>query len=176
MVKTINSFDEIIITKNKSLILCDIDDTILRFSYNINHFYNNAKLLYPEVSDNELVNRAERDFYIHRILNKPFHTDLNGFNNLCKRIKDMNGELIFVTARSYSSEEITKKHFKSLGVDYNKFKIHYVSSKISKGDYIKKNINLEGCKEIIFIDDLDYNLKNVKKILPQIKCYKFVYK
>jgi predicted phosphatase len=88
----------------------------------------------------------------------------------------MNGELIFITARTHSAEGTTKKHFKSICVDYNKFKVHYLSNVIEKGNYIKKNIKLEGSEEIIFIDDQKYNLDNVKKILPQIKCYKFVYK
>ena len=175
MTKIIYSFDEIIIAKNNPLILCDIDDTILRFNYNLVHFYNEAKILYPKASDNELFNRANNDFYIYRILNRPFHTDLDGFNNLCERTQQVNGELMFITARSHFAEDTTKKQFKTIGIDYNKFKIHYLSNTISKGDYIKKNINLEGREEIIFIDDQDYNLDNVKNILPQIKCYKFVY-
>ena len=176
MTKTITSFNEIVIAKNKPLILCDIDETLLRFNYNLQHFYIQAKLIYPKASNNELLNRAKNDFYLYRILNNPIHTDFNGFNNLCRRIEEMNGELIFITARSYGAEDTTKKHFKTLGIDYNKFKIHYLSNAIEKGNYIKKNIKLEGSEEIIFIDDQKYNLDNVKKILPQIKCYKFVYK
>jgi predicted secreted acid phosphatase len=174
MAKIIYSFNEIITTKEKPLVLCDIDDTILRFNYNIKHFYNEAKLLYPKASNNELVNRAEHNFYIHRNLNKPFHTDLDGFNDLCKRVQEMNGDIMFITARSHGAEDATKKHFKTIGVEYNKFKVHYLSNTTDKGDYVKKNINLQDREEIIFIDDQDYNLDNIQKVLPQIKCFKFV--
>ena len=176
MTNTINFFDEVIIEKEKPLILCDIDDTLLKYTYRFEHFFNETKMIYSTALYDELFCRAENDYYLYRILNDPEHTDMNGFNNLCKRIKEKNGDIMFITARSYGAVNTTERHFKILNLKYDDFTIHYTSSKITKGEYITKNIDISGREEIIFIDDQEQNLQSVKKLLPQIKCYKFVYK
>jgi hypothetical protein len=99
-------------------------------------------------------------------------TDYHGFNRLVERVKSLGGELQFLTARSQSGHLYTQFHFHQIGVDYNKFKVHYTNAG-PKGDYIKHNIPLTGFGEVIFIDDLDNFIHSVKSNHPRIQCYKF---
>jgi acid phosphatase class B len=174
MAKIIHSFDDVVITRVKPLIICDIDDTVLAYDYNYQHFYTQAKIMSPEASPEEILQHAEDDYYLHRIINRPFHTDYEGFMRMSKKVEELNGEIIFVTARSAGSIEITTKHFNQIQLDYNSYKVHYTSYPvISKGEYIKKYIDMREKGEVIFIDDQDFNLFNVKAMNPFIKCYKF---
>jgi hypothetical protein len=174
--KTISSFNDIVLTKQKPLVLCDIDETILRYKYTYENFYQQMKLFSPTLSETEIKQNTEDDYYLYRILNNPSHTDSDGFTKMLERIEQLNGELMFVTARSLGSEKITKNHFKCIDIDYNKYKIHY-SYVVNKGEYIKKYINnMDEYGEIIFIDDQEQILKNVRYFNPQITCYKFKYK
>jgi hypothetical protein len=128
------------------------------------------------LSETELRQNVEDDFYYYRVTSNPLHTDHDGFNNMIKKIEDLHGELMFVTARSIISDKTTRKHFKCINIDYNKYKIHY-SYVVNKGEYIKKHINtMDEYGEIIFIDDQDQALKSVKYFNPQITCYKFEFK
>ena len=51
--------------------------------------------------------------------------------------------------------------------------IYYTDNKITKGDFIKQNIDTSLWKDIIFIDDFIFNLDSVSHIFPKSKCYKF---
>ena len=160
----IDSFDQIQINPN-TLIICDIDETLLYF---------------PEPITNSFKDSLEsRDIeYWNKIFIKPLHTDIEGFGRLLLRLAMYNGGLCFLTARPGHNEniEFTRDNFASLKLSYEAFKVYY-SWLVPKGEFIKQQINLTGYKDIIFIDDMDYNLKNVNFYFgEQIKCYKFVYK
>jgi hypothetical protein len=102
----------------------------------------------------------------------PKHTDYDGFNRLVRRVKQLGGEIQFLTARDGQYHYITKLHFNHIGIDSDLFKINYTNAG-PKGEYIKKNINLLGYGEVLFIDDRDSFLMSVKTHHPQIICYKF---
>lgn len=172
----IHSFQDVVITKEKPFIICDIDDTVLAYNYNYEYFYNQAKIISPEASLQEIYQHAEDDYYLHRIINKPFHTDYEGFMRMSQKVKELNGEIIFVTARHTCSIENTIKHFNEIKLDYHSYQVHYTSYPItSKGEYIQKYIDMRGKGEVIFIDDQDFNLISVKKKNPHITCYKFIF-
>jgi len=173
---TINTFNNIVFTKNKPLVLCDIDDTILIYNKTIKDFYNEQKLILPTASFEELFHLANDEYYLYRMYNNPFHTDKEGLNALLNKITEFNGELIFITSRSIGAKEMTKKHFNILNINYKKYRVHYLSNLIKKGEYIQKNINLKDRGEIFFIDNLKSNIENVKLLNPDIKCYRFSYK
>lgn len=175
MLKFINTFNDIALTKENPLVLCDIDETILTYKYDIIDFFNRHKLISPDAPFEEIKQYALDDYYIYRILNNPSHTDQKGFKTLLEQIEKLNGEIIFITARSIGSTEMTKKHFKILNIDYKKYKIHYLSNLIQKGEFIKKNICMKENQEVIFIDDMGDNIENVKLLNPNIKCYQFIY-
>jgi hypothetical protein len=99
-------------------------------------------------------------------------TDYHGFMRLVQRVRDLGGELKFLTARSKMGEYYTRIHFNQIGIDYNQFKVHYTNAG-PKGKYILENIPLRGYNEVIFIDDNDGFIHSVKSHHPEIQCYKF---
>jgi len=102
----------------------------------------------------------------------PTHTYYEGFVSMIKTINEMNCKLMFLTERHSNSDSCTRGHLKQIGVHPEDFEIHYSGSSMTKGEYIKGHINLEGLEDVIFIDDYDSFIKSVKDLHPQIKCYK----
>ena len=157
--KTIKTFNDIEITNKKTLIICDIDNTILYHDVEIGKFINILKK--DGFYGNELISLAHEMMNMHCIIFPPSHTDSEGFRGLKSKL---NGKIIFLTARSKISENFTKKQFQQVGLKYEDYDIHYTDNKISKGEFIKLNIDTSIWEEIIFIDDY---------IIPESKCYKF---
>jgi hypothetical protein len=151
--QNIETFDRIRLSKFNPLVLCDIDDTLLTMD-----------TVYQLDPTKPVPLKIE---YV------PTHTDYHGFNRLVYRVKQMGGELQFLTARDKEFHAFTRSNFDTIGVDYDSFKIHYTNAN-PKGEYIKKNIDLSKYGEVIFIDDRELFLENVKRHHPQIICYKFV--
>lgn len=174
MIKTISSFNEVELKNDlKYLILCDIDGTILHFpdrNRMCRDILTELCLDDEEEYETELANLKR--IYICAI--PPTPTDYEGFVNMLKKINNSNSTLMFLTARGVESEKMTKKHLQQIRVSPDGFEIHYTGSKISKGEYIKKNIDLSNWENIIFIDDYDSYIKSVMDLHPQIVCYKFV--
>lgn len=178
MAKIIHSFNEIQLTNNlKTLVLCDIDETVLYYP-GCNIY---CELLIKEFCpdgkddpnyDNELIDLKNT----YRTINKPSHTDYEGFVSMIEKINEIDGELMFLTARGSGFHNGTKKHLKQIGVNQENFKIHYTGAKISKGEYIKRYIDLTKWEQIIFIDDYDTYLQSVMELYPEIICYKFIAK
>jgi hypothetical protein len=176
MINIINSFDQIKLKRN-SLVLSDIDETILRFDpidgnwwrrqfdfhYQINKDYNAADT-YASEKWIEIVT-----------IHKPSHTDSIGFFRLIERIKRSDSCLEFVTARNTKLIPYTQKHFEDLNLNYMDWVVHHLSGK-SKGQYIQSNFKLNEYDHVIFIDDLDNNLQSVldNVIHPSLSVYKFI--
>jgi hypothetical protein len=117
---------------------------------------------------------------MYYVMFAPVMTDDNGFHNLLNRIEKSNSEIMFLTARENNEKNVkfTRKNFTDIGLDYDKYSIHYTdNNSISKGEYIKKNIiikeNKDKYREIIFIDDYESYIKTVNDVLPNVICYKF---
>ena len=176
--KIINTFDDVELTKEKPLIICDIDNTILHHGVKIDHFIKMIKEDKRIFFFNEqtILQQAQTLLNYHCCIVKAEHTDEEGFNKLLNNIKLLNGNIIFLTSRTSLYNQYTKKHFNDIGLNYNDYKVHYTNNTISKGDYIKNNINTSQWNEGIFIDDLDFNLISVFNYRSDIKCYKFVIK
>ena len=175
----VNSFHSIYIME-KSLILCDIDDTVLRYQYNLDYFMKKCKdnLIrtnnYIDTCDIKII--AECEFDEHREDTEPLHTDKSGFDSMIEKITQTNSELIFITARGIKSKEKTLKQLEKIGIDPNKFPIHFIlDHKIPKSEYIKNHIDLSTHTNIYFIDDQLNNVKNVKITFPNFNCYYFKY-
>jgi hypothetical protein len=173
----INSFSQIYLS-SKTLIICDIDDTLLYFP-NIHPFsYDNLMKYYISLNNDETKAHEMTINYINWLykISTPFHTDMYGFYDILNRLNNFpQSNICFLTARSgnYENREFTKNNFTSIGLDYYKFDVHY-SSNIPKGEYIKNNINISNYDNIIFIDDKEFNIQNVNLYFgSRIKCYKF---
>ena len=178
MLKIISSFHEVELTKDeKYLILCDIDETILHFPDCDRKCKEIINVL--AISDKEY----QHDFNLLRILyrntNPPTHTDYDGFVSMLQKINETNSKLFFLTARGIESDNLTRSHLQQIGISLNDFEIHYTAAQITKGEYIKKYIDLSEWKNVIFIDDCISNIQSVLDLEldldlhPQIVCYKF---
>ena len=115
--------------KQNSLILSDIDNTILRYQHNLDYFIEKSCREIVYITDNfneEDINiLAECDYKDHRDFTEPFYTDKEGFDNILKKISETNYNLIFITARSNKSREKTKNQLEKIGIDINNYPIHF---------------------------------------------------
>lgn len=173
--KQIHTFYSVDISQN-SLVLCDIDDTVLVFPKYSDTFYKEAYDYYTSIGYNENLTKKliKNDWELYSSFKKPSITDKDGFFNLLDKIEKTKSKLCFVTARSNSSEQKTINELTHVNIDCNKMPIYYTNATM-KGNYIKQNINLLDYEHIIFIDDNDMHLENVKKEIPFITCYKFIH-
>jgi hypothetical protein len=198
----ITTFKSVSITKQKPLVLCDIDDTVIGYDKDIDHFYDNLKMYIEKkkssksgpshifsnilnnnnnnnnalfsMTDEEMRTTAYNMFDDYRRSHKPKHCDYSGFVDLLKRVHELGGELQFLTARHKHSTPYTRLQFDLIGLKYDDYRVHYTGNMISKGDYITRYFNLNHFGEVVFIDDLDSYIKSVVILCPSIQCYKFV--
>ncbi len=160
--KIIESFSEVELNTSHTLILCDIDETILKYD-EINDLWwkktiehHMTKLNSYEESDHLAL--GEWLYYIHN--NKPCATDYNGFIELIDKISTNNNELLLLTARNYNLDHITHEHLEHVGINICKNNILFTNG-YSKGEYIKQYIDISKYNSIIFIDD---NIKHLKSV------------
>jgi hypothetical protein len=175
MTEKIVSFDQVELTKDKTLILCDIDDTIFHYP-NRDEICNNIfKEFYSDLELSVDECRKELNYLrgMYKILKDPEHTDYVGFVSLLKRLDSQNGKLVLLTARDEGCNDITKADIETIGLNSNDFEIYYTSNRISKGEYIKKNIDISEWDDVIFIDDNQVNIQSVLYFFPAIRCYMF---
>lgn len=150
---TINTFNKIPLTKN-SLVLCDIDDTLITTkTICLKHKTNTTK---PNIK-----------------LVVPAYIDKNGFTNLLQRLEATDSKLYFITSRNESSIDFTTNQFKLLNIDINTYPILYCGTS-HKSNIVKQFIHTNSYDSIIFIDDLMYNLRNMKKEFgDKVSCFLF---
>lgn len=174
-IKPIHTFYSVDISHN-SLVLCDIDDTVLAIPKCPKSFYDEGYDYYINIGYNETTAKklVLSDWDLYRFLKKPSITDKEGFFHLLARIEKSNSKLCFVTARSDCYHDKTLKDLKKINIDTDKFEIYYTNAGL-KGEYIKQNINLLDYENIVFIDDDYGHLENVRKEMPYIACYKFIH-
>lgn len=174
-IKVISSFNQVELSRNKKLlVLCDIDGTLLHFPDCDRFCKEFVKEICPSGKDDPQYDKElEQLKNMYYRVKPPTHTDYDGFVSMIKRINEIEGKLMFLTARHSESDSWTRRQLKQIGINPEDFEIHYSGSSITKGEYIKRHINLDGKEDVIFIDDYDSFIKSVKDLHPQIKCYKF---
>lgn len=184
--KVVSTFDDIPITKKNTLVLCDIDETVLTPAISFKQVYNNElnrlldlhRVIGVNPSTQSLIEEAHKNavnqYFTNMNTYMPIHTDMEGFEDFLVRIENMNSTLMFITARTTQMRQRTEDQLAHLGIDHQKYKIQY-SGDIPKGEFIKTHIQLNPYSDVLFIDDKDEFIKSVNSIHPQIKCYKFVY-
>ena len=172
----INTFNQIHITSPNTLVICDIDKTLLYWNKEPEDFYSmviDDDYEY-KLSPEEIYKEATSFLNMYTHYFPPIPTDLIGWNNLENQIIETESKLIFLTARTKSiSETWTEKNFKDIGLDYNKYQIYYTDNILSKGDYINQYIDLTPHTDVIFIDDMNFQLDSVYNLDQEIKCYQF---
>ena len=171
----INTFDDVILFSENTLVICDIDDTILHYPDCMEKCMQKLQKMYPNMTYDFYLRSLENLIYQYKYDETPVHTDPDGFNNLLNRIKKTNGNLIFLTARTKSYEEKTVEHFDNIGLVYDEYEVHYTDNIITKGQYIEKYLmdHIQKANQVIFIDDYDIYIQSVLDVFPRIKCYHF---
>lgn len=176
MYKTISKFSQVELSGQKTLVICDIDKTLLYWEpKDPADFYPMLKEDFPELTQEEIHKEAlEWVETYYRIKGKPIPTDLDGFVGMVNKIKHLtDSKLIFLTARNESTSKYTEKNFKDIGLNYTDYQVHYTNNTISKGEFIKSKIDLTGYDQVIFIDDYESYIQTVNDLVPHIVCYKF---
>lgn len=177
----IRSFRDIPLTYEKrTLIICDIDDTLLKWEKTLQTFYNQSLVLFSTSGHTGDRLHVLAKTYAVQLYNTyrqkilPTATDGPGFTDLMQRIMLIPGsEIIFLTARS-DCNDITRQDFANIGLRYDQFKVYYTANNISKGEYIQQKINVAAFDHVIFIDDLMENILSVNRFCPTIECYRFL--
>jgi hypothetical protein len=184
-IKTIHSFLEVTLTKPKTLILCDIDDTILGYDKNFNYFYQQlkntpslelfSKMAPYELNDIELRQKADMQYLLYRQKHIPVHCDYIGFMDMVNKVKQTGGDVMFLTARNIWSSTITRNQLRQIGLNYDDYVVYYTGGNVNKGYYIITHIDLDKYNDVIFIDDLEQNIEAVTFLCPTVRCYQFHY-
>lgn len=178
IIKLIRSFDDIKLKPN-TLILSDIDETILKFDQvNQTWWKNNFNSHYLVHNDYAQADEYAFSKWIEVIsITKPSHTDHTGFFRLLGRVQRSNSEIEFITARNSELILHTSRHFEDLELNYMDFQVHHLGG-FSKGKYIQSMFGnkLSKYDHIIFIDDLEHNILSVldNVIHPSLQTYQFV--
>ncbi len=175
--KTITSFNQVSILPN-TLVICDIDETILRYeSINSKWWKNRINNYVQQSYSYEMSDKmALNDWKLYINETKPVATDLSGFMQLMSLILSLNSKLILLTARDIELKNITHQHLIHSGINISPETMHFSYGQ-SKGEYLSRHINhiIDKYDKIIFIDDYEHNLDSVyKKYGNQIEYYKFV--
>jgi hypothetical protein len=171
----INSFKSVNFDETKKpIVICDIDHTLIQSKYDYSFFHSKFKKHYTDLS--------KLDYAVRSMIEKSIKvgdvksTDKEGFLAMLEKIKNLDGKIVLLTARSYLFHSKTVNDLKTAGFDNPElFEIHYTSNKISKGDYIKKNNLLQGYDYPVFIDDFPFFLNSALQIYPDMNCYLFKY-
>ena len=183
VLKYISNFKDINIDTN-TLVICDIDDTLLKSKKNLNYFYQIIKNDFKaceytplnetiRVPHEFILNDAKCMQQYYNRINGFVHTDLDGFTEMINTIKKTQSQIIFLTARSQMSENYTKQNFKDIGLNYDDFTTYYTNNIKIKGQYIKDHIDLSLFNSVVFIDDNIFHLESVMSICEGVVCYKF---
>lgn len=176
-IPVISSFNDIPI-EGRTLVFCDIDDTVLHFPTKKEDLKGIRDDLSREFSGPALDKEMEYFDLMYEGLKKPDHTDFEGFECMLKKMEETGSQLIFLTARHNVDDEWTRQHLSQVGINEKKYKVLYTNNEMSKGQFIRKqitdcSIKIELWPKVVFIDDREDQLKSVKSTLPFIDCYMF---
>jgi hypothetical protein len=171
--KTIHRFSEIEVRPN-TLILCDIDDTILHHPA-INQYWED--IIHIFFSSQCGYNASQSEEETTRYLDKVFaeipmrHTDKDGFFEMLASATDF----AFVTARDEVAKDFTYDNLRCIGVDPDKYPVHFCGGRVNKGEYIQQYFDLSKYEHVVFIDDQPRNLENVFLLIfhPGLEVYQF---
>ena len=144
-----------------SLVILDIDETILSFSPITRNWWNDMK-------------KTHTDDYAYlewvKIIseNEPYLLDEQELFKLIDKINRSNSKLIFLTARNSKFQEITFKQLVYCGLSILRQDIYFSDKKgITVYDLKRKYTH----SHVIFVDDRISNVLDVSQWNPDVKCY-----
>jgi hypothetical protein len=160
MIRTINSFKKIILKPN-SLVVLDIDETILGFPTIPKNWWNNVfGNYYLLTNDFDLAEKLALKDWTNRVKNaKPIKLESKQLDIFLDKVNNLECPLLILTARNPILTEITIKHLASIGFDHS----NVVHDK-NKGSQLLKLVQTKysHIDNIVFVDDLLANLEDVQ--------------
>jgi len=172
MFTTIKNFSQMLQISN-GLYVFDIDETFLVFrNMSDLHWEIEQKKLMKIYNDPVKVEKMMFDFFDNILKTYKYKpTDLEGFKKIEKQNKLLNNDIIFLTARPDIYRDITNQHLKTLHPGIN-YEVYFSET---KGDKLNEILEASERKyeEIIFVDDKESNLNDVKEKVKNVKCYRF---
>lgn len=171
MIKYIDTFSKITLPMSNTLIVFDIDETILSFiDINKKWWNDNYERLLPIYKENtdEQVELLWID-YVSK--NKPILLDEYNFKFFLNSIR-YKCEIILLTARNEKIYELTIKHLNECKLNIHPSRIFFSKNKGKKLQDIVNNI-FPNIKNIIFIDDIEENLISVLNVFNKKELSKY---
>lgn len=161
MFTEITTFFDVVI-KEKSLIMIDIDDTILKYEHLDKTWWKNTfNKHYDETANYDESDRLTLSMWKSLVYNsEPQYVDKSGIFDLFERAKQLNCKIIFLTARCETLKIITTEHLNKLGIYVDEI---YFTPNIEKGIVLKrlKDVLYNEYVHTISIDDHIPNLESI---------------
>jgi hypothetical protein len=160
MINHINSFSQINSLKQKSLVVLDIDNTVMSFSNINNNWWNKTFNDFLYLGKDSALHKTEQIWTQNIINDNPELLDRENLIKFLDQISNTKSELIFLTARDKKLSGITIKQLEECNIIVNPSRIFFNKKKGDELKYIVTNV-YPRIKNIIFVDDLTENLINV---------------
>lgn len=165
-IKKIKNYDEINLDLKNTLLVLDIDETIIKFPEINQKWWDDN---YGEQYKIHEMGKA-REIVLKRWINiietnKPIMLDEKKFNDLITKSNELKHKIIFLTARIPNLETITKKNLNDCGIKYDENDLYHLPKEPvpkNKGQIIKEVVKqLDYIENIIFVDDVMHNIESV---------------
>lgn len=161
MIQQVTSFYQIPLTK-KSLVVLDIDETIMAFPHITKAWWRETyKKHYESTNDKKLAeNLSVCEWREHVTVHKPYLLDEKKLKNFLGEINEKSCKLVFLTARTPKMTEITHSHLSHCNLEFSSDNVIHDEN---KGDALATIIqSYPEISNIVFVDDFEKNLINVK--------------
>lgn len=161
MFQQINSFNQIPITEN-SLVVLDIDETIMAFPSITKSWWRETHEKYlAETNDKKKAdNLTVHEWRGHVAKARPYLLDESKLKKFLKDIENKSCQLVLLTARDKSMEEITRRHISHCELDITHEQIIHDEN---KGEALAEIVqSYPEISSIIFVDDFEKNLISVQ--------------
>jgi hypothetical protein len=160
MITPISSFSEIEVVPN-SLVILDIDETVLTFPQITKHWWKEKIGYYYDITtDIHLAEKYALDEWRHIAYSTdPIQLDSENQLKFIDNIYQNNCELIFLTARNEDLSCITYNHLRHINID-NRHLVYFDENKGEKFYEIISSL-YQNCENITFVDDLIINLDKI---------------
>jgi FMN phosphatase YigB (HAD superfamily) len=165
MLKRINSYSAITIFP-RSLVVFDIDDTLLNFPLYNRKWWVERKAEYGKImGEKEADQRTLEDWRAAISTIDPVAIDKDGFHDFCQRAVAEECGIIYLTARSAHLAEITRRHLKN-SLDLDADHLYYAED---KGPALVALLQKHsGYDRVIFVDDYVKNHDSVRLALDTL--------
>lgn len=166
MLRVINSYSAITLVA-RSLIVFDIDDTVVNFpDYGLN-WWNTKKAMYEQIMNKEDADRAALHEWRNAVQTiDPQPIDKEGFLQFYAQAKAAGCDIIFLTARSESLKELTHRHLKNSLMECAEGHVFFAED---KGPALVAILQeRRPYHHIIFVDDLVKNHESVRQALETV--------